>query len=44
MRVPYWTTIVAVLMGAVSCTSQGKNGEAFYLGIWEITGPKSQAI
>ena len=40
MRVLYWTTILAVLTGAASCTSQGKKGEAFYLGIWDIRRAK----
>ncbi|MHC4705672.1 MAG: hypothetical protein ACYS8I_01115 [Planctomycetota bacterium] len=35
MRVFYWTTIVTVLMGAVSCTSQDEKEKPFYIGIWQ---------
>jgi hypothetical protein len=37
MRVVYWTTIVTVLIAAVSCTSKGEREQPFYIGIWQGT-------
>ena len=37
MRTLYWTTILAVLIAAVSCTSRDEKEQPFYLGIWQGT-------